>query len=185
MAYKKVVKEEPIVEETVEEIVKTEVPEKVEAKEIKKYSGDDLIPCRSVTEGSLVCRVGKDGDMYEWSNYGDITEVTYSDLMSLRAKKSPFIFDPLFVIEDEEVLEDPKWKNVREFYENMYAPEDVYDIINLPLAQFKKIFSSLPKGLVKAVLSQVSTQIENGTFDSLQKARFLDEVAGSDFSSII
>lgn len=148
----------------------------------KTFVGSDLIPCRSVTNGSLICTLGKDREVYTWEGYGDITEVTYDDLMSLRAKKSAFIFDPLFIIEDEDVINNPRWVEVKKFYDSLYDNEDINDILNLPIAQFKKVFNNLPKGLKDAVMTEISTQLDAGTFDSIQKLKYVDEVCGSDLA---
>ena len=63
-----------------------------------------------MTKGELIYVGKKSGEVYTWEDYGDITEIEYQDLLGLRAKKSPFIFETLFVIEDEELLEDPSGK---------------------------------------------------------------------------
>ena len=42
---------------------------------VKEYNGDDLIPCRSMTKGELICVGKKSKETYVWADYGDITEV--------------------------------------------------------------------------------------------------------------
>lgn len=161
-------------------------PEKIEEpKTVRKISGDDLIPCRSVTSGELICNATRDGETYHWMGYGDVKEVTFSDLSSLRAKRSAFIYDPLFVIEDEDVLEQPRWKDVKELYEKMYSISDINDVLEMPITKFKKVFNDLPKGLKNAIKTEIATQIEKGTFDSIQKVRYVDEVCGTDLKCLL
>ena len=125
MAYTKKTNTE---EKTVKTTTEKTTSKTVEPVKVKEYKSDDLIPCRSMTKGELVYIGKKSGEVYTWEDYGDITEVEYQDLLGLRAKKSPFIFDTLFVIEDEELLEDPKWKDVKALYEKIYS-EDVEIIV--------------------------------------------------------
>ena len=66
---------------------------------VKEYNGDDLIPCRSMTKGELICVGKKSKETYMWADYGDITEVEYQDLLALKASKSSFIFDTLFLMQ--------------------------------------------------------------------------------------
>lgn len=184
ISYKK--NNEESVEETVitEPVVKQPKTKKKEIK-TKEYHGDDLIPCRSITEGQLICCLGKDKDVYTWDGYGDVTEVTYDDLMSLRAKKSKFLFEPYFIIEDSELLEQPRWNTVKEFYDNLFTAEDIEEIVNLPLSQFKQVFKSLPSGFKEAVSVNVATQLEAGTFDSIQKVKYIDEIMDSELSMML
>lgn len=181
MAYTKKTNTE---EKTVKTATEKATTKTVETIKVKEYKSDDLIPCRSMTKGELVYIGKKSGEVYTWEDYGDITEVEYQDLLGLRAKKSPFIFDTLFVIEDEELLEDPKWKDVKALYEKIYS-EDVETLIDMNLNDFKRVFPTLPNGLQRAVSAEVATEMEAGTFDSLQKIKVIDEVCGTDLSSIL
>jgi hypothetical protein len=157
---------------------------KEQPKKIKQYSGDDLIPCKSMTRGELIYIGNKTGEIYKWSDFGDITEVEYQDLLGLRAKKSDFIFKTMFFILDEELLEDPKWAEVKAIYDKIYF-DDIQELIDMPLAKFKSVFPTLPEGLKKAMVVEVGTQMENGTFDSIQKIKFIDEICKTDLSSML
>lgn len=181
MAYTKKTNTE---EKTVKTATEKTTSKTVEPVKVKEYKADDLIPCRSMTKGELIYIGKKSGEVYTWEDYGDITEIEYQDLLGLRAKKSSFIFETLFVIEDEELLEDPKWKDVKALYEKIYS-EDVGTLIDMNLNDFKRIFPTLPSGLQRAVSSEVATEMEAGTFDSLQKIKVIDEVCGTDLSSIL
>lgn len=151
---------------------------------VKEYNGDDLIPCRSMTKGELICVGKKSKETYIWADYGDITEVEYQDLLALKASKSSFIFDTLFIIDDEELLEGDKWKEVKALYEGIYS-EDVPELIAMNREDFKRVFPTLPSGLKKAVMTEVATQMEAGTFDSIQKIKLIDEICDTDLSSLL
>ena len=177
--------DEVVVETPVEEISAKKPVIVKEEKPVRKFAGDELIPCRSVTGGELICRATRDGETYHWSGYGDVKEMTFSDLSSLRAQKSAFIFDPLFIIEDDEVLEQPRWQEVKALYANMYDASDINEVLDMPLSKFKKVFDTLPKGLKEAVKTEIATQINRGTFDSIQKVRYVDEVCGTDLECLL
>lgn len=167
--------------------VKTTVSREVvseQPKQIKQYSGDELIPCKSMTRGELIYIGNKTGEVYKWSDYGDITEVEYQDLLGLRAKKSDFIYKAMFIIIDDEVLEDHKWSDVKALYERIYS-DDIQTLIDMPIEQFKSIFPNQPDGIKNAMVVEVGTQMENGTFDSIQKIKFIDEVCKTDLSSML
>lgn len=156
-----------------------------EAKPIKKYEQNDLIECRSLVQGTLLLP-GKQSDiLYRWDGYGDIREVEYRDLYSLKSSRSPYIYEPCFQIEDEELLEDPRWADVKALYDTLYNSEDISEILSLSPTQFKKVLSQVPKGLKNAIKIEVATRLENGTFDSIQKLRIVDEICGTELEKMI
>ena len=195
MAYKRKISNEA---ETVEKDVEVEVTENIEEKmKLKKaeskivepviereYKGDDLIPCRSMTKGELIYVGKKTKEVYTWADYDDVTEVEYQDLLALTSAKSPFIFETLFIIEDEELIETTKWKDVKAIYEQIYS-DDVPTLISMDTNKFKKVFPTLPNGLKRAVVTEVATQMEAGTFDSIQKIKLIDELCNTDLAAML
>lgn len=189
MAQKKVNKVNEEIETTVESVeeknVVVEKVAKVEPKKERVFAQNDPILCRSVTAGWLGVS-GKSGQLYTFSNYGDECEIEYGDLFALKNRKSDYLYDPLFVIEDEELLENARWKDLGQFYsESIYGKDNVEQIINLSPTGFKNALKQLPKGLLNAVKMEISKRIEEGTFDSLKKINIIDDVCGTDFKHII
>ena len=190
----KPVTEEPVTEVSVE--VKEEATPVVEkkpaprktakpVKQERQYNQNDLILCRSVTAGWLGCS-GKSGQYYIFENFGDECEIEYQDLFALKSRKSQYLYAPLFVIEDEELLENPRWQDLEKFYEEqVYTMDDVEEILNLPVSNFESALRQMPKGLAKSLQVRVAEKIEEGTFDSLRKIKIVDEVFGTDFRSIL
>lgn len=171
--------EEPVVEKV------TEAKKEIKKPLPKQFNQNDLILCRSVTAGWLGVS-GKSGQYYIFMNAGDYQEIEYQDLFALKSKHSSYLYDPLFVIEDEELLENPRWADIKQFYEEkVFTNKDVDEVLNLPIDQFKSVLPKLPKGLAKTLQVRVATKIEDGTFDSLGKIKAIDDAFGTDFTSII
>lgn len=173
-----------VASETTEET--TAVVKTVEQKKtVRKFEPNDLITVRSVTQGELLLPGRKSQILYHWSAYGDITEIEYQDLYSLKSSRSQYVYGPLFVIEDEELLADPRWKDIKAIYDKMYSNEDIGAILRLPIAKFKSALKQAPKGFLNAIKIEVATKIENGTFDSIQKIKAMDETCGTDLISMV
>ena len=87
-----------------EEIVDVEVEVKP-AKKVNKPKHDpaELIECRSMVFGELMLIGPKTRMRYSWANEGDVREVEYQDLVSWRALHSPYLFNPMIIIENEEI----------------------------------------------------------------------------------
>lgn len=173
---------------TVKTTVKKETPVEQTASSavaVRKYEADDTIPVRSITQGELLMPGRKSGILYRWAGAGDVEEVEYQDLYALKVRRSAYVYEPLFVIDDEELLADPKWKDVVALYQTMYDTEDISAILRLPVNQFKKVLKQVPKGLLNSIKVEVATQIENGKFDSINKIKAIDELCGTDLLCLI
>lgn len=173
-----------ITDTPVENINKDIVSEKKE-EIVKTYKPDDLISCRSVTVGELLCPGKKTGELYVWANYGDTTEVEYQDLLALRTSKSKYIYEPLFIIEDNELLKEKRWSELNDLYEKIYSVEDFDELFNLSNGDFEAILKVLPNGVKNSIKIEVGSRIEKGTFDSIQKIKIIDKVCNSDLKCLL
>ena len=176
-----VLKEEIVLEE--KEIAKEVVRDVKVVNSDKTFAASDTIRCRSITAGTLIMIGKKSSNKYRFSNIGDICEVEYQDLESARLTKSQNIFSPLFIIEDEEYISQKK--DVREFYENMYSIDEVEEIFNLGIADFKRVLEKLPVGIRNTVKVIAATKIQEGTLDSVNKIKAMDVILGTDLMADI
>lgn len=158
-----------------EEGVVTE-PAKVEKK--KKFAQTDLIMCRSVTSGGLFLEGSKTKQLYQWNDYGDESEVEYRDLVSEVRIKSPFVFDPRFIVENEDFVEE--FPQLKQFYSQYLSVRELRDILNLPVNQMAKKISELPKGAKDSLRNIASSMVSSGAIDSVSKIKKLDEIFETD-----
>lgn len=160
--------------ENVEQNVK---PAKAAKPAPRKFASNDVIMCRSITYGELVLSGRKSHLLYSWADYGDVTEVEYQDLQALRSTRSDYLNKPLFIIEDDELVE--QWPELRKLYDDI-AQVDVEQLFDLPLNQFKSRIRNIPNGYKEVLQSIAGAKILDGSLDSIQKIKALDEVLGSD-----
>lgn len=172
----KVKDESVIIEDKKTETIKVEpVPT------YKEFVPHELINTTSVTAGEMLMIGAKTKTIYRWADIGDTCEVEFQDLKAEKYNtKSRYIYDPLFVIENEDVLALPEFKKVAEVYQNMLSVEDVENIFNLDAMSFKRTIENLPKGLKNTIKVMAVTKIEDGSLDSIQKIKIIDSVLGTD-----
>lgn len=170
----------PVVETTVEPVREAVV----EPKKPRKYEPDDLIPCRSMYAGTLLFTGEKTKITYEFSNMGDFRYVEYQDLLSALLLRKKSLFAPYIVIEDDELLENVHWQEVKAVYDGLYTRQDLINLINLPAPRFAEEFKKLPSGFKSTIATMVSEMITEGTFDSMNKIKVIDEVCGTDLKLI-
>lgn len=70
---------------------------------------------------------------------------------------------------------------VKEVYASMFDEKDIQKLMNLSVQDFKTAFSQIPSVAQKIVIEKYATQIENGTFNDLGKAKIIDEICGTRF----
>lgn len=173
-----------VVEEKVVETPKTTTKKKTAPakKPARKFEMDELITCRSVRGGSLTHVSNKTGQRYEWSDFGDVCEVEYQDLLYLRASKNELLFGPWIVIENDELL--TQWKEIKPLYKVIGKYNTLDEIYDLPFNQFTKVLRELPTDMRPTIISGVIYRLKNGNFDSINKLRAIDDEYGTDIAGL-
>lgn len=149
----------------------------------KKFNPSETIPCRSVTYGELVMLGYKSKLLYTWANAGDVSYVEYQDLQALQSRKSKFLTEPLFVIEDDDLV--AQWSSMLTPIYSKIEDEDIEDMLKLPATKLKSRLKSSPEGVQKSIKSMVAAKIASGEFDSIAKIKAIDEVLGTELLSTI
>ena len=169
---------------------KASAPKKVaekdekEVKEVKatkkKFEPSDLIPCRSVCQGGLYLEGARTKMPYEWADYGAVEDVEYRDLAELARTRSSYIFNPFFIIDDEDFVEE--FPALKKFYSENYSIKELAAILELPVDEMVKEIKSLPKGAIESLKSIAASQVSAGQLDSVRKIRELDAIFGTDLN---
>ena len=168
---------EPEVVEIKEEPV--EKPKTIKATRKSKFEDGDLIPCKSVTSGGLNF-IGTSGKKVRFADYGAVEYVEYGDLRreAQIANQTNYLYYPRFIVLDPEFVEE--FPKLEEFYSQWYSDEgDFEKILELPKKQMIEAIEKLPKGCKECLKGIVSTKLDDGTLDSVQKIKMLDEVFGT------
>lgn len=170
-----------------EEIIETEVVEEVKPAPKKvnkpKHDPNELILCRSVRFGGLRLIGPKTHMPYEWANEGDVREVEYQDLVSWRALHSRYIFEPMIIIEDEDIVEE--WKaDLGELYEELQNI-DIKALFKLPQRQFIAQLKKLPVGMKTTVQNMAYSMIQDGTLYDLRIIKAIDETLHTELIMMI
>lgn len=179
---KKSVIEEPtptvVIETPVEKVEVPVVPTPVK----KVYQATDMIPCKSVRYGILQHVSKKSGDIYEWADYGDITEVAYGDLLALKSRKSKFLYAPWFLILDEQLVDDWNLNGVYEFFNEF---DDIEDFLQSGAISLRKKLPQAPQGFKDLVVHKAGEMLRNGALDSIGTVRAIDDVLHKNLADLI
>ena len=167
------------VADEIEEVVKP-TPRKVNK---PKHDPNELVMCRSVRFGGLRLIGPKTHMPYEWANEGDVREVEYQDLVSWRALHSRYLFEPMIIIEDEDIVEE--WKaDLGELYESLQEI-DLKAMFKLPHRQFVAQLKKLPTGMKTTVQNMAYAMIQDRTLYDLRTIDAIDEILGTELKMMI
>lgn len=150
------------------EVVAIEVPTK------RVFKDTDRIPCMSVTVGHLYVEGDRSKDLYIWEYAGDVIDVEYRDLISLIRKHDVSVYQPRFIIRDNDFLKEHG--DIELMYGNLYSPEDYKKIINLTPDEMRKAINNMPEGAKECLKNFAIQAIGNGTLDSIQRVKVIDEI---------
>ena len=170
-----------------EEIIETEAVEEVKPAPKKvnkpKHDPSELILCRSVRFGELRLIGPKTRMPYSWANEGDVREVEYQDLVSWRALHSRYLFEPMIIIEDEDIVEE--WKaDLGKLYADL-QDIDVKALFKLPHRQFITQLKKLPAGMKTTVQNMAYSMIQDRTLYDLRIIDAIDEILGTELKMMI
>ena len=163
------------------ENIKEEEEQKKNVKTDADYRADEMIPCHSIFPGVVHFYGIHSGMTYKFVGSGDRRNVEYQDLKAAMLEGYPSIFNPDIIIEDDNLLNDEHWIDVKNVYANMFDENDIQKLMNLRASDFKVAFTQVPAVVQKIIIEKYATQIENGTFNDLSKAKIIDEVCGTRF----
>lgn len=171
--------------ESTTESVKAEPVKTADVKEVKKekksYAPSDGIPCKSITNGGLYMPGLKSNILYSWVDAGDIVEVEYQDLQAAIRSNNGYVMNPLFVIEDEELVS--QFSQLKKLYEALYSVGELEDVVTeLSPGDMKATILSLPKGAQDAIKHLASKMVSDGRLDSVKKIKTLDEIFDTEMS---
>lgn len=157
----------------------------VPAKTPKKYEPTDTIMCHSVFPGRFLFSGPKSKIVYPFEACGDENPVEYQDLLAAMMSKKKSIMAPHIVIDDEELLEDVRWKQVKKIYDSMFAIKNMDKFLAMPFEEFKKSFEKMPIGIKKNVMLEISTRVRSGEFSEMRKIRLVDEACNSNIAVLL
>lgn len=152
----------------------------------KEYQPYDLIPCESLVNGTLYYLSPKSNQMYEWANNGDIRDVSYEDLLSMKQSHSQILYRPCIMIKDAKLLAEPRWRDIDTLYKgyDILSLADAEKIIGLDPNSLKKALEKLNPAMRIVICDTATDMIEKGTLDSIQKIKVIDEICGTELYTL-
>ena len=151
--------------------IKKEKAMTISADSMKKFSPDDLIPCKSIVPWKVVLLSTDKTTPYKWGGFGDVEYVPYRDLQNWR--RQPAIKDGLIMIEDPDICF--QWRNdLGALYDNFLNVEYPEEFFDLDDAAFEKLLNNAPETLKEVLKYTAMDMIRNTNYPSVSKITIMD-----------
>lgn len=159
---------------------------KTTPKKEKEFKPDTLITCKSVRPNHLFYKSTATKIEYDWNGFGDIRQLTYQDIMSMKSSNSPFLYMPWILIEDEELMARNDFKRdlgkIYEIYKDFDSPKEFFE---RPLEEIRKKLQDAPEGFKDLIVYNAAEFIRTGELDRLGVINIIDEVFGTQLRRIL
>lgn len=178
----KVVKQQTVSEK---EVTKATAVEKKPS--ILKLDDGVLLNVKSNVYGGLIYINPRTGDKCEWSEYGDMQQLTVGDIRAMKGSQRSFFQNQWIIIDS--IAEDG-YENVTQ--EDIYRSLMVYQYYTdlLEIDSFDEIFKMTSEDEIRDIVSKMAdgcrmnlivaanTAIADGTLDSMKTIQSLESVLG-------
>ena len=151
----------------------------------KTFEMSTPIRCRSVRQNDLIY-VSTNGLTYIWNGYGDIRELPYQDVISLKSRRSPFLYEPWLIIEDADLLATKQFAGEFDDMYKIYADfEDPKTFFDKKPSEIRVILENAPSGLKDLIIYNAGKYIDDGVLDSIGVINAIDDVYGTQLKMLL
>lgn len=160
----------------------------------RKIKLDDttLVTVKSNVFGKLFYKNSRTGDEYNWESHGDTQDLYMSDLREMKGVQRSFFAKNWIMIEglveydedNEDVTVEDIYNvlQVQQYYKDVLCPSNLPAVLNMSIDELKERVPKMSEGVKLNLIILANTQIENGTLDSLNKIKALEELFGCELT---
>lgn len=148
----------------------------------KEIDRNELIACRSTTNGRLIYRSPRSNEKFTWSEFGSVEYIEMGELLTMKSSYPKFLNDVQLVIDDEEAAE---YLGLNKIYDEMLQVDDLDSLFDKTNDELAVILPKLPNGLKKAVSSRARALVEEDALDSISKIKLIEQELGVDLQLFI
>ena len=150
---------------------------------VVEITNETMVECRNGTAGTLIYKSTLNpGYTVEWEAFGDVQEMEYRELVSMRGNQRRFFEENWILIDDPAII---KKLGVERYYKNSLTTDNFNDVFTMPADEIKKIVPTLPGGTKDAIASEAKKKIETGELDSRSAIKALEDTLSVELEDTI
>lgn len=150
---------------------------------VVEITNETMVECRNGTASNLIYKSTLNpGYTVEWEAFGDVQEMEYRELVSMRGNQRRFFEENWILIDDPAII---KKLGVERYYKNSLTTDNFNDVFTMPADEIKKIVPTLPGGTKDAIASEAKKKIETGELDSRSAIKALEDTLSVELEDTI
>lgn len=143
----------------------------------KQLDPNMYVQVRNGFHGMLNYRDKSTGESYQWTEFGNILDLTVSTLQRARSSQPKFFSENWWLIDDPEVIE---YLNAQQYYKNALTYEEFDELFNMSIDDIKEKVSHLSVSQKRGVIYRAKSNIESGSLSDLNIIRALEDVLNTE-----
>lgn len=153
-----------------------------------KIDADYLIPVKNNASGTLYYKSKKTGYEETWAETGDVIEMEYSELVSMRNTQKKFFVNNWILFEDtEDYTAEQIYEalNVKRYYIFDGVYQSIDDVFDFSAKKIEEVVSDLPKPVKETILAKAYSLLaeEDPRLDSNAKRKALEKALNIKFDA--
>ncbi len=157
--------------EVKEEVVKENIVE--QPKKARTIDNDDLIDVMNYTQGKLVYINPRSQQEWIFENFGVVDRMSFSELKTMKATQSKFLFEPWLIPLDELASE---LLGLTRVHENILKLEEIDMFFQMNETDMEKFLSKAPNNMKMLIIKLTQEKIRNKEFSDLFKIRLIENL---------
>lgn len=141
----------------------------------KRISPNRLVEVKNGFNGRLIFENKRTGEIYEWNEFGESQDITFTDLKYAKASQKDFFINNWFLIEDEDVIEA---LGLNKYYDNALSEEEFDALFKLSPSEITARINELSDGQKKSLGYKAKALYKEEKIDSLKVITALEHSLG-------
>lgn len=161
----------------------SETENKVTKDKKEKIDGDELIPVISQCVGSLhlTCDGKGNGTPYVFENFGDILDISFSDLREIVKNNKGFASNGIFYIAHSGAVKELRLASA---YKKLLSNEDIISLFDKDSATIISLYELAPEGQKNTIVDMIVDKCQNGEKIDGNILLTLGQMSGRDLINI-
>lgn len=160
-----------VVETVLEEVVEEVKAQPKRAIKKARIDNNELVPVRS-TQNSLIYISKRTGEQIEWSSFGEVQDVSFGELNTMKGNQKRFFTEGWIIVEDEEAIEQ---LGLTKQYQDLLDITDMDEFFDMEIEDMSNSLEKMPRGYKKSLAVEARKRIEEGGLDSRSVIKLLEE----------
>lgn len=148
-----------------------------------KITNETMVECRNGTHGDLFYASTRNpGYTVEWTEFGEMQELEYAELVAMRGSQPRFFRDNWILIDDAAVLHK---LGVERYYKNALTTENFDEIFKWEPDEVREKVPKMSEGMRDSIRMRAKELMKEDGIDSRAMVKALNDALGCDLEEAV